>query len=72
MSRQEGVKFTCDRCGKNEFIAFRPLSAKYGNEVHSEWIQVVPGQEIWLCPCCAEIFKDMVSSFINEIDPLKI
>lgn len=72
MSKQEGVRFTCDRCSKNEFVAFHTLSAKYGNEVHSKWMQVLPGQEIWLCPHCAEIFKDMVSTFINEIDPLKI
>jgi len=71
MSREEGVKFTCQRCGKEEFVPFMPLAAKYGNNVESKWMLIDHKKDIWICPRCGERFKEFMEEFLKS-DPLKL
>lgn len=68
MPREDGVMFTCNRCGKQEFVPFGPLPAKYNYEVKSKWVQVRTTndeEEICLCAKCAEMYRNMVRAFVN-------
>lgn len=68
MPRQEGVKFTCNRCGAAEFIPYKPLSSKYGHDADdNKWTRI--DEDIWLCPSCGQTYKDLMSEFIHIRDP---
>lgn len=66
--REEGVKWTCTRCGKVEFHPYHPLKTKYPDEKPDEWL-IVDKDSIHLCPHCARAYIDILENFIggNEI-----
>lgn len=71
MPREEGVKYTCDRCGKSEFVSYKPLTSKYGNEAkENDWKQI--DRDIWLCPGCSKKFMAGLVAFLNPDDPLNL
>ena len=68
MPREEGVRYVCDRCGKEAFISYSPLTNKYGENTGG-WMKVATtahSHELWVCSDCALIFKDFLKDYLSR------
>jgi predicted RNA-binding Zn-ribbon protein involved in translation (DUF1610 family) len=59
--REEGVRYTCERCHKQEFIAWEPMRNKYPTD--SNWVKI--RDDLWLCPNCGREFMEKFMLFLG-------
>ena len=67
MPREEGIRYVCDRCNKEEFIAYRPIDNRYGQDRRG-WTKVATTakeEELWVCPDCSLIFADFLRDYLE-------
>ena len=64
--RRDGVEYTCDRCGKVEFVSWHPLQLKYDDKEPKEWFSLDRDHTRHLCPTCADKYFDILSHFLND------
>ena len=62
--RREGVEWTCSRCGKVEFIPYKPLHTKYPEE-DEKWYTLDTNADKHLCPKCSKEYFDILNHFLN-------
>lgn len=80
MAKEEGVKFTCDRCGKTRFFKSPGDDDKkwFGFERWDDcaakeegWVHIIDSGGMWLCPKCAAEYEEMVRLFKYNFDKWK-
>ena len=67
---QTGVLWTCDRCGKTEFVAveFRAVSANDIQHIElwcrpRDWVNF---HDLLLCPDCEKIYTEPLEKFLDD------
>lgn len=56
--REEGVKYTCDRCGQTEFTVFHCVNGPCGWSFHDNKN---------LCPTCTDAYNTMMNNFYAPV-----
>lgn len=63
--REEGVRFTCSRCGIKQFHSWKMVHNKYPDEKPENWLIVDKADTIHLCPRCAKKYTSIFDNFLK-------
>lgn len=63
--RDDGVRYKCNRCGKEQFFPWKPLHDYEDPDSASNWLTV--NKDIHFCPECSKEYGVLLNHFILKL-----